>query len=503
MHSSMNDVNNLNNQLPRNSVPQRCPSSAILAFLDDIEAARLELHSLMLLQTGAVLAEGWWAPYARTAPHMLYSLSKSFTSTAAGMAIAEGRFSLEDAVISFFPDDVPDEVSGNLRAMRVRHLLTMATGHAQEPTLWKTPPGGSWARQFLTTPVEKEPGTHFLYNSPATYMVAALVEKTTGESLLNYLTPRLLAPLGIEGATWETDPHGIAVGGWGLNVTTEDIARFGQFYLQKGVWNGERLLAEEWVDQATSKQISNGDDPNNDWNQGYGFQFWRSRHGAYRGDGAFGQYCLVMPEQEAVLAFTSGVEKMGSILELVWERLLPGLKETEHASETPADYQRLKERLESLAVTAPQNQTASPPPLAGQVSGAVYRFAPNDQQIESVTLAFNGASCLLTFQDSDDSGDKETHRVEGGLSDWKQGTTTFLQSSIWPSRRPPTQVVKTRMRGGWINGNTLVFKLCYCETPFSPTLTFHFEDERTVTLNIRGSVGFGPSERPPLTGKKE
>lgn len=486
----------LDNPLPR-STPQPILAQAVLDFLESTEAASLELHSLMLLQHGSVLAEGWWAPYGPAVPHMLYSLSKSFTSTAAGLAIAENRFSLDDTVISFFPNDLPPEVSDNLRAMRVRHLLAMATGHIKEPGLWATPPGSNWVRQFLAAPVEKEPGTHFLYNSPATYMVAALIEQTTGESLLQYLTPRLLAPLGIEGATWETDERGIAVGGWGLNLTTEDIARFGQLYLQKGMWQGERLVPEEWVDAATAKQISNGDNPDNDWNQGYGFQFWRCRHGAYRGDGAFGQYCIVMPEQDAIVAITSGVSNMGEVLNLVWKKLLPALTQTASLPENTAADGRLTERLDRLSI-------AVPPPLspshtvAAQVSGTTYRFGENDLHIAAVTLDFHGDACRLVIGGSDG----QTHRVEASLSEWKYGDTTFLQSRIW--RKPPlSPTVKTAVQGTWASENTLVFKLCFYETPFTPTLTFRFDDDQSVTFEMRGSVGFGPSEYPPLQGQRK
>ena len=487
----------MNRQKPLPRTTQNIPSEALLAFLDSTEAAALELHSLMVVQHGIVLAEGWWKPYRRAVPHMLYSLSKSFTATAAAFAIAEGRFGLDDTVISFFPDDLPVEISDNLRAMRVRHLLSMATGQTEEPVLWATPLDSNWVRQFLSTPVVKEPGTHFLYNSPATYMVSALVEQTTNEPLLDYLTPRLLVPLGIEGATWETDKRGIAVGGWGLNLTTEDIACFGQLYLQKGVWQGQRLLSEEWVTQATSKQVSNGDNPDSDWNQGYGFQFWCCRHGAYRGDGAFGQFCLVMPEQDAVIAITSGVGNMGAVLNLVWEHLLPALDKTNVIPANPAADQRLTERLAGLAIAAPQSYAASPPPLAARISGSVYHFAENEAQIAAVTLEFAGGGCLLTFRDSDGG----VHKVEGGLSDGKGGTTTFLQSRLYPRQLPNTPI-KTSMQGAWIDETTLIFKLCFYETPFSPTLTFHFKDEQTVTLDLRGSLGFGPSERPLLEGKK-
>ena len=223
---------------------------------------------------------------------------------------------------SFFPDDLPAEHErASCAAMRVRHLLSMATGHDSEPQL--AAQDQPWTKTFLGHPLQYEPGTHFLYNTPATYMVSAIVQKQTGQTVLEYLQPRLFAPLGIEDPRWGTSPQGISLGGYGLNIRTEDIARFGQLYLQKGHWNGKQLMPASWIEMATSKQIDNGDNPDSDWNQGYGFQFWRCRHDCYRGDGAFGQYCIVMPNQDAVIAITSGVKNMQAVLDLVWDKLLP------------------------------------------------------------------------------------------------------------------------------------------------------------------------------------
>src|SRR5438309_10018930 len=302
--------------------------AALLAFVDAAEQKVGGLHSFMLLRHGQVAAEGWWSPYAPQHAHMLFSLSKSFTSTALGLAISEGRLTLDAPVLSFFSSDAPAKVSENLATMRVRHLLTMSTGHDKDATGPTTSaPDGNWVKAFLALPVEHPPGTHFVYNSAASYMLSAIVQQLTGITLLEYLRPRLFGPLGIEGATWETCPRGINKGGWGLSVKTEDIARFGQLYLQKGQWKGRQLVPESWVAEATSKQISNGTGETSDWTQGYGYQFWRCRHGAYRGDGAFGQYCLVMPQQDAVLAITSGVGDMQAVLNAVWDHLLPAMQQ--------------------------------------------------------------------------------------------------------------------------------------------------------------------------------
>ena len=220
---------------------------------------------------------------------MLYSLSKSFTSTAIGIAADEGRLGLDDKVISFFPDKVPAQPSENLARMRVRDLLCMGSGnHNDTLTPMKEGTEPDWVKVFFAQPVEHEPGTFFKYNTGATYMLSAILQKATGQKVLDYLTPWLFEPLGIQNATWETSPQGIQTGGYGLKVRTRDIAALGQLYLRKGDWNGKRLLSEKWVGMASSKQISNGDKPDSDWSQGYGFQFWRCQYNAFRGDGAFG-----------------------------------------------------------------------------------------------------------------------------------------------------------------------------------------------------------------------
>jgi CubicO group peptidase (beta-lactamase class C family) len=290
-------------ELPRGSPEaQGVSSSAVLSFVEAADKNIDSMNSFMLLRHGRVAAEGWWAPYDAEAPHSLYSLSKSFTSTAVGLAVSEGKLSLDDQVRKFFPQDAPAEPSNNLKAMRVSDLLRMSTGQQAESARTADQP---WTKTFLAQPVPFKPGTHFLYNTSASYMLSAIVQKATGMTVLDYLKPRLFEPLGIDHPTWETSPQGISAGGFGLSIRTEDIARFGQLYLHKGKWQGKQIVPESWVDAATTRQTSNGSNPQSDWDQGYGYQFWRCRNGAYRGDGAFGQYCIVLPEQDAVIAITA------------------------------------------------------------------------------------------------------------------------------------------------------------------------------------------------------
>src|SRR5437773_2555584 len=335
---------------------QGVSSAAMIEFVNALDQQIGGVSGVMVVRHGQVIAEGWWAPYDAEHSRVLYSLSKSFTSTAVGLAVAEGKMSIDDEVLKFFPDDAPTDSGHNLKQMRVRDLLTMSTGHQDEPP---TAPDAVSAKSFLAQAVPHLPGTHFKYNTAGTFMQSAIVQKVTGQTVLDFLRPRLFEPLGIEHPVWDTNFQGISLGGYGLRVRTEDIAKFGQLYLQKGGWNGKQLLPTEWVAMATAKQTSNGSNPKSDWNQGYGFQFWRCRHNAFRGDGAFGQYCLLMPDQDAVVAITSGVKDMQAVLNVIWDKLLPALQSQTMPADSAAS-QELTHRLAHLEVRPAQGSATSP-----------------------------------------------------------------------------------------------------------------------------------------------
>ncbi len=306
------------------------------------------LHSFMLVRHGQVIAEGWWKPEAADKPPILNSLSKSFTSTAVGLAIADGKLSLEDPVLKFFPADAPSDPSENLKAMTVRDLLTMTGGHDTEP---KAANGGPSVKQFLAHPVPHKPGTHFQYNTMGTYTLSAIVTKVTGQTTLEFLKPRLFGPLGIENPQWAASPEGNSLGGYGLWLCTEDIAKLGQLYLQKGQWNGRQLIPEKWVEQATSKQVPNDQESHAkmgpDWQQGYGFQFWRCTHNAFRGDGAAGQLCVVIPDKDAVVAITAATGDMQGELNAIWDKLLPAFQ-AQPLPEDGASQEKLKQATAQL-----------------------------------------------------------------------------------------------------------------------------------------------------------
>lgn len=324
-----------NYSLPR-STPEaeKVSSKAISDYLQAVKESGQDLHSLMIVRNGKVVSEHWFGDHAATKSHVMHSVSKTFTATAIGFAVAEQRLKVTDKVISFFPNDLPQEVSPYLAELEVRHLLTMSVGHHTDPTEKLDSSITNWERMFLATPIQHKPGTKFVYNSLATYMLSAIVQKVTGEKLIDYLNPRLFQPLGIQGAEWQTSPTGVNIGGWGLYIKTEDMAKMGQFMLQKGKWNGKQLLPAAWFEEATKAHIKQAPQwtkagakaEDSDWMQGYGYQLWRCRNNAYRADGYVGQFIIVLPQKDAVVVTTANISDMQAEINLIWKYLLPAMK---------------------------------------------------------------------------------------------------------------------------------------------------------------------------------
>src|SRR5579863_2959818 len=245
------------NSFPRSTPEQQGISSgSIRGFLAAIHASGQEFHSIMIIRHGHVIAEGWWYPFSSELHQQLYSLSKSFTGTAIGMAIDEKLLKLDDPIVSFFPKDQPSSISVNLAALRVRHLLSMSVGQEKDSILQleHSPEGTTWEETFLALPIVAEPGTRFLYNSGASYMLSSIVKQVSGHNAHAYLKPRLYDPLGITGATWTENTEGVNMGASNLRIRTEDIGKLGQLYLQQGRWNGRQLVSRRWVELATHKE---------------------------------------------------------------------------------------------------------------------------------------------------------------------------------------------------------------------------------------------------------
>lgn len=372
--------------LPR-STPERegVSSLALNALLDAIHADEAaKAHEIMILRNGKVIAEANWAPYDSRLPHQLYSLSKSITATAVGMLVDEGLLTLDERLCDIFFDKAPEGETHPAQKMTVRMLLNMSTGTYFNEA--GSAMGTDWERDFLHAPVKFEPGSAFDYNSMNTYMLAAIVRRKTGESLTDYLCPRLYEPLGIESHYWETCPNGTEKGGWGLSLTPESVAKIGQLYLNKGVWKtllGEkRLISEAWIAEATKPQI---DTPKGEITYGYGHQIWMTaREGAFLFNGAFGQYMLALPELDVLVVLFSGTSRLfaqGGVLDdvtsafdSVTDQTLPRDPRAQDALETTISALTSRSRAPFYQA---ERKSVPLEEIAARLAGRVYSFDAN------------------------------------------------------------------------------------------------------------------------------
>lgn len=300
---------------------------AIGDTLNDIRITKgLELHSFLMARKGHLVTEEYFVPEERENLHVMYSVTKSFMSTAMGIAQGEDLFSIEDKVYDFFPEYRHLCDSEEKRHITLAHLLMMGSGfeNRENDIFGHTQ---NYVETALAQRVIHEPGKVFNYYTLGSHLLSAVFQKVCPEGLHSYLRRKVFDPMGIGETRWEKDPMGIDIGGFGLFIRAIDMVKFGQLYLQRGKWQGEALIPEDYVLEATGYRIDNqpSGNPHIDWQQGYGYQFWRCSFGAYRADGMQGQYIVVMPEKEAVITMTGRFDNMQIPLTAIAERLLPGM----------------------------------------------------------------------------------------------------------------------------------------------------------------------------------
>ena len=369
--------------------------------------------------------------------------------------------------------------------MRVRDLLAMNTGHHTEDLgkfSWSPSDNGQTrVEAFLHLPVTHKPGTHFLYNTPATYLLSALVQKVSGEGLIDYLTPRLFEPLDIKRPHWDESPEGIALGGFGMRATTEDIAKFGQLYLQRGEWQGQRLLSADYIDAATSKQTSNGSNPDSDWDQGYGYQFWRNKTSGFRGDGLFGQFCIVLPEYDAVIAMTSGTLDMGGVMNTIWQHLLPALGPLP-LPENRTAAKSLSSRLADLQMAMPRGVKNAA--IAIDVDAQIYGLPANRTRFDSVSLSFNSDQVTISL-----TQDGQHHTISVGYRRWQAFETGAFNLIDGIPMPDPTQ--RAAAAGAWTDHETFLARVGLPETPYVFDLQFRFQTNGSLTFTPSLNVNRG------------
>lgn len=472
-------------------------SAAIERFLDELESGFTEMHGLMIMRHGKVCAEGWWSPYAPGLRHGLQSLSKTYAATAVGIAYTEGLLRLEDRVIDILPEYAPDKPGENLKKLTVRHVLCMGCGMDTMPR-----PTENWIRDFLATPVAHEPGTTYMYNSVGSTLLGAIVRKLTGMGLQEYLKPRLFDKIGIdaENLRWMDMPDGMEVGGGGLFATTEDNLRLMKLYADGGVWEGERILAADYVQMATSVQNESatearGNPEAKDNFVGYGFQIWMCRpQGVYRADGAMGQFAIVVPDKDMILSINetaSGAHWAQKTLDTVWQFLEE--IEAEALPDAPEESARLARRLRGLAIDAPAFAPHSP--LEEKFSGVrfctdgegftfengVSRMMSGGRQVPGVSefrFDFGCGVCALHFLQ-----DGQTHTVQIATDGTRRYNELHLAGS---------PVGKLLLSGHWSGAETFSVDARWAETCFEKRLEFAFSDTGAAVKDTPAVGGFGP-----------
>ncbi len=360
------------------------PSQAILNFLQRIDAERICMHGFLLVRRNQIAAEGYWAPWSAERKHRMYSVSKSFVSLAVGMMVDEGKLRLDDRVAAYFPDKLPEKLHPWLAASTVRDLLTMATAHSRTSY---TRDDLDWVWTFFNRTPSHPPGTIFSYDTAATVVLTATVERLAGMPFLDYMRPRFLDRIGFSTDAWcIRTPEGGSWGGSGVICTLRDLARVALACMNGGLWGDERVLPQEYVRAATSKQIDN----TIQGNCGYGYQIWREQANGFSFRGMGSQYAICFPDQEFLftcIADTQGAPAGSAIPSVMREEIYPHLSNAPLAEDRNA-YRALCDQIERLAVL----------PIAGDpdaqalpaVDGAWYVLEANPMGITRMRLSFQG-----------------------------------------------------------------------------------------------------------------
>lgn len=501
----------LSKKLPRAEPSLKNVDAAqIIAFLDYIKKENLELHSFMLFRSGAVVAEGFWKPYGPDRPHMQHSAAKSWTATAIGLAIAEGLINLDDRVVSFFPDLTPNDVSPYLAAMTVRDLLTMRTGHRTGISggEWRQVTT-SWTAAFLNEPVVEAPGSEFIYSSATSYMLSAILTRVTGLTAHAYLTPRLFEPLRMGAISWDISPEGVNPGGNGISCVTEDVLKFGVLHLQKGEWEGERILPADWVKDATRNQVKDvwmaeldgkrflprpdGNISPSQRREGYGYQWWMTAHGGYRASGVYGQQCIVLPNHDAVIAITAAIApKDQRLFPGLWNHLLPSLGtsrlQMDRAKSADA---ALRKRLEQLSLEHLVERTRSN--IEASIDGLRYAIADNPNQVREIGVSFEDDLCRFVLVDH-----RGTHVIDAGMGREVEGETSMTGNSLHHQYQPDK--LRVVASAAWSDDDTLKMTWRFVETAFCDSITLRFDGDK-VAMDRSVNVNSGDLQWPTLQGR--
>lgn len=453
--------------------------SSILEFLRDAKETGINLNSFMLYRNGAVISEGWWSPYHPNLRHTMHSATKSFLSAAVGLAIAEGYFKLDDKVTKFFPEHVPRPSNPNLAAMTVEALLTQTSGHATGAS------GGtwrgirtSWITEFFKIPVVYQPGSHFKYSSATSFLLSAIIQRTTGKSTHDFLMPRLFQPLGIIDLIWDIGPEGINPGGNGISCRSSDLLKLAILHLHGGMWNGRQILLKDWVQRATTSQRGNQ----------YGYQWWIGEGSSYYAYGLFGQFAFVFPDYDAVVVTTSSVPPGEAALRSLILRHAPKLFGSNTNIVNLAD-KALHEYLQKLEVPLPVEPSLST--RETDISGGLFITKSNVDRIDGFALDLDDDRCIFQLWDY-----RGLHRVDMDFHGWLGGETTVSDASLHHGYEHP--ISRIAARAAWSSSTSLHMIWQFVETSFQDHLIIRFVTAHEAILERGTNVNSFATQRPPI-----
>lgn len=470
-------------------------SREVAELIKDFKESGIEVHSIMILRHGKVAFESWADPYSADMPHAMYSVSKSFTSAAVGFAINEGLLSLDTRLIDIFPEYCEDEPDENLAILNVHHLLSMQSG--KSVSVFTDKGKNQWIKDFFDAPWKFKPGEGWEYISENQYMLCAMLTKVTGMSVIEYLTPRLFEPLGIDIPFWEHDIDGIEAGGWGLFLKTEDVAKFTLCYQQKGMFNGQQIIPADWVHKSQKIQADNSAvNKSPDSQSGYGYCFWRCAGvNGYRADGMFSQFGIVAKDYDASFIMTAGEVNEQKTRDCIW-RHFPKCLIEDDSEVTPEE----KPALAALDDDLPAMQRSL---LEEWLHGKKMKFSKN-----MVLSAAGFPASMLPMPIVYMSGDRA-----GGITDvvfeffedtctmsWVEGDeqNKIVCGMDGKPRRSPMTLAQmpftANATAAWTTQNELTIHMRPIEAVCQRIIKFTFDDD---------DVSFLPSSKPPITAIAE
>lgn len=430
------------------------PSSSIITFLNRILEHKLNLHSLLVIRSGKIVAEGYWAPFDKERKHRLYSVSKSITALAIGYMIDEGKISLDDHIVDFFPEKVQEPPNPRIINATIHDMLIMSDCHDDQTYRFDQE---DWIDSWFTTDANHMPGKVFSYNTTCTNLLTAIVERVSGMKLLNYLRP-VFDAIGVSDDIWciET-PEGYSFGGSGVMATPRDLAKIALLVMNKGKHEGEQLISQDFIQKATSKQIDNYFDfitmeEDIEHQQGYGYQIWRTRNNGFSFYGMGSQLAICLPDKELIVVTTGDTQGISpdtsEILSALWETLYHDICE-DSLPEDPKAQEELINYMSNLALPVVEGDKASC--LSEKVNGKTYVMNENPMGIKDVCFSFHEDEGTFTY-----TTDRGIHRIDFGFGYNKKGDFPETHYSGTRIGTPKNTGYEMHASAAWCDEKTLL-----------------------------------------------